>query len=92
MFLNKTFILPSKFINIKAPITCFNCSKVGHHADNCKNNPKCPKCGENHSLKNCKSNELKCPNCGGSHLSFSKNCSFYQTEIKKFNEPKTHIN
>ncbi|MBW0488113.1 hypothetical protein O181_027828 [Austropuccinia psidii MF-1] len=34
---------------------CYNCLYVGHLALTCKNKPMCIKCGEEHTLRECKS-------------------------------------
>lgn len=51
-----------KFNNNK-PIRCFNCRKFGHFARLCINKVICPRCTQNHSLKNFSSIALKCANC-----------------------------
>ncbi|MBW0471737.1 hypothetical protein O181_011452 [Austropuccinia psidii MF-1] len=37
------------------PPQCYNCLQVGHLALKCKNKPVCIKCGEEHTLRECKS-------------------------------------
>lgn len=56
---------------------CHNCQLYGHAALNCKANPRCVKCGEDHHWSRCsKSNEVpaKCANCKGPHPSSFKGC------------------
>lgn len=49
---------------------CFNCSKYGHFAANCKEAEVCPKCAQEHKFRDCKSDFLKCINCIGHNLRF----------------------
>lgn len=42
---------------------CFNCNGFNHSSKSCKKACTCPRCGECHSLKDCKSNTVKCINC-----------------------------
>lgn len=45
-------------------IRCYKCSKYGHQAKECKGDAEiCPKCAQNHSIKNCNSDQLCCINC-----------------------------
>lgn len=56
---------------------CHNCQLYGHASLNCKADPKCVKCGEDHHWSKCsKSNEApaKCANCKGPHPSSFKGC------------------
>lgn len=42
---------------------CFNCNEFHHSSKLCKNKVSCPRCGESHSVKECKAKALKCINC-----------------------------
>nr|CAI5828984.1 unnamed protein product [Callosobruchus analis] len=42
---------------------CFNCNEYQHSSKFCKKSPSCPRCGENHLLKDCKSTTVCCVNC-----------------------------
>mgnify|MGYP005983594903 CR=1 FL=1 len=42
---------------------CFRCSEFNHSAKYCKKNRACPKCSEDHDLKDCSSETLCCMNC-----------------------------
>nr|CAI5858938.1 unnamed protein product [Callosobruchus analis] len=42
---------------------CFNCNGFNHSSKFCKKERSCPRCGENHAVKDCKSVTLKCVNC-----------------------------
>lgn len=52
-------------------LRCYNCNNFNHSAKHCSKDPSCPRCGENHSVVNCKSDTLKCSNCVS--LSLNKN-------------------
>ena len=62
---------------------CYNCQGFGHIAANCENNQKCPRCGENHNLKNCEKpkEESKCPNCNEGHPASYKGCATRKEEV-----------
>src|SRR5699024_9208737 len=42
---------------------CFTCSGYGHTSRVCKSKRFCPKCSEEHDIKDCKAVTLKCINC-----------------------------
>nr|CAI5827328.1 unnamed protein product [Callosobruchus analis] len=42
---------------------CYTCNGYSHSSKACRKEVTCPRCGENHELKACKSNYLKCINC-----------------------------
>lgn len=42
---------------------CYRCSKFGHFSKECRQRVVCPKCSENHNVKECKSTQEKCVNC-----------------------------
>ena len=42
---------------------CFKCSEFNHSSKYCKQQRACPKCSEDHDLKDCKSETLRCINC-----------------------------
>ncbi|CAH1998439.1 unnamed protein product [Acanthoscelides obtectus] len=42
---------------------CFNCNGFNHSSKLCKKERSCPRCGENHAVKDCKSATLKSINC-----------------------------
>lgn len=77
---------------------CFKCSKYNHRATECRGEQTCPRCSENHSLKECKAEQLKCINCithnrhnpeaqiNANHSPLDKNCRSYQYMIKKYTE------
>ncbi|XP_027895304.1 uncharacterized protein LOC114158190 [Xiphophorus couchianus] len=53
---------------IPPPLRCFKCQRYGHIAAACKGKQRCPKCGEDHKLEECKEEaQEKCCNCGGQH-------------------------
>lgn len=52
---------------------CYNCSGFNHKAANCKSSKACPRCSENHPIKECKSEIEKCINCINSNKRLSMN-------------------
>ena len=62
---------------VPSPLQCKNCSKYGHTAKKCQNQPVCAYCSSSeHETKwNC--GQPRCINCGQDHHSRSKECCFY---------------
>lgn len=44
-------------------LRCFKCNEFNHSSNFCKKPYTCPRCGENHAVKDCKSDNLGCVNC-----------------------------
>ena len=44
-------------------IRCYGCQQFGHTKSKCTNPIVCPKCAEEHTENECKSNVTKCNNC-----------------------------
>jgi hypothetical protein len=67
------------------PLQCFNCQKFDHVATNCpdKNKPVCLKCGGDHIVKVCTSDEVKCANCNLDHTSSYKGCLVFQAKLEE---------
>jgi hypothetical protein len=42
---------------------CYNCNGYHHSSKTCRNTLACPRCGDSHPVKNCKSTLLRCCNC-----------------------------
>ena len=42
---------------------CFNCNEFNHSSKSCTKPPCCPRCSQNHLVKDCTSQTLKCSNC-----------------------------
>ena len=57
------------------PLRCFKCQKFGHVASACRGQRRCMRCGEEHDIKECRTELPKCCNCGGDHKA-----SFYKCE------------
>ena len=79
------------------PYQCYKCQEFGHSATKCQNNQVCPKCGENHKYKECKSTEMKCKNCvtrkmmNTNHKAFDVNaCTIYKEEIARIKNNTDH--
>lgn len=44
-------------------LRCYNCSGFQHKSVECKRAKACPRCAENHDLKDCRSEKRECTNC-----------------------------
>lgn len=67
-------------------VQCFSCLRFGHTSKMCKGTARCKKCGGNHRMIDCDSEETSCIFCNSKdHLAISKNCPEYnkQFSIKK---------
>ena len=79
------------------PYQCFKCQEYGHSAAKCQNKQACPKCGGNHSYKDCQSEEMKCKNCekrgleNTEHRTFDRReCAIYNEEVAKIKNNTDH--
>ena len=75
---------------------CFKCSKYNHRAKDCHAEVTCPKCAGNHTLRECRSQQLKCINCCNynkynkndvvdeNHSSLDSSCKCYQMMLKRY--------
>lgn len=53
---------------IPPPLRCYRCQRYGHIAAVCRGKQRCPKCGGEHRVEDCRDNvQGKCCNCGGQH-------------------------
>jgi len=91
-FINNGFIIGNqffpceKFVLLKTPIRCYNCSQFGHIDKTCPNNfSKCSKCSGEHKKSECTSEIIKCPNCNGNHEASNQNCPIFLEQTKKLN-------
>lgn len=72
---------------------CFRCCGFNHKSINCKKNLACPKCSEEHELKNCANSTVKCINCitlnkikpgvNVDHSAWDNNCPILKEKINK---------
>ncbi|UYV79488.1 hypothetical protein LAZ67_17002858, partial [Cordylochernes scorpioides] len=65
----------------KGPGQCHRCQSFGHSKFECRETPKCVKCGENHFTSECsKQKEVlpKCANCQGQHTANWRGCPLYK--------------
>jgi hypothetical protein len=63
---------------------CFNCSRFHHLSQHCSQNEStCPKCCQNHLLKNCTANNLTSINC----TSLKAYCTAYKTQLSILRDP-----
>lgn len=80
-----------RYIDFVGVIQCYRCWKFGHMKKICKSGQDiCPRCSENHELKECQRNEEVCVNCKHAvevlkitnidfhHTATSKNCEAYK--------------
>lgn len=68
-------------------IQCYKCCRYGHTKITCRSNPRCFKCGKDHSGDSCINEEdWHCCLCKGSHFATSKSCPEHlrQKNIKMF--------
>lgn len=86
--------LPQQVVafGIRLPVTkyvpkvlvCFNCSRYGHVAEQCRAKARCPKCSQQHQAKDCQSDIVKCANCGGDHKATAAIChDLQQAQVRK---------
>lgn len=62
---------------------CYNCQAYGHKAGWCTAQPKCMRCAQNHSTKDCAGNQAAlCTNCLGRHTANDKRCPKYPKQDK----------
>lgn len=74
-YLLHTVVKIRKFIQRhRGPIQCTKCHLHGHGERNCHLQPRCAKCGKDHSFDECQLVNPKCCNCNGDHLATSKEC------------------
>lgn len=67
---------------------CHHCQGFGHTQTKCHLIPKCIKCLENHSWKDCpkqKNEAPQCTNCEGLHPANYKGCPIYKQHKENFN-------
>lgn len=60
-------------------IRCYNCNKYGHLQKDCKDKKTCPRCGEEHEMKDCSGDSLKCINCKVSNEKYGMNLNTEHT-------------
>lgn len=56
-----------KIFNYFGIVRCYGCCRYGHMQKDCRDKKTCPKCAEEHDLKDCKSVMFKCRNCDNSN-------------------------
>lgn len=85
-----------KYKNPKQVTQCYNCQRFGHGTSHCHLKPRCVKCSEEHSAKDCNKKpeeKLKCANCQGEHPANYSKCQAYITHLqnieKRREETKT---
>jgi predicted RNA-binding Zn-ribbon protein involved in translation (DUF1610 family) len=67
---------------------CFKCQGLGHSSHTCQSQFKCPKCGEEHEIKDCQAakTHYNCPNCKGKHAAWSATCPVVKNFINERKE------
>ena len=73
----------TEFRSKQSVLQCYNCQAFNHVASACKGTLACKKCGESHTLKDCKADALKCANCSGNHSAADFACPEYAKETVK---------
>lgn len=80
------------------PAQCFSCQRFGHSSLHCGHPPRCVKCAEEHSAKDCNktpTQDPKCSNCHGNHTANFKKCPtllqlLSEKTPSRFNSTTTH--
>lgn len=58
---------------------CYNCFKFGRMAKSCRNEKRCPMCGDkDHNKDSCTDVTPRCANCKGTHRSIDSQCRIYE--------------
>jgi len=73
-----------KLKNSRPVRQCFNCQAFGHSSNYCGKPPRCVKCDQPHTTKDCtKPVDIppKCVNCGGEHPANFTGCPRYQQQL-----------
>ncbi|KAI8421923.1 hypothetical protein MSG28_009843 [Choristoneura fumiferana] len=63
--------------NYKLPtIQCHKCCRFGHVKDQCRSNPRCAKCAQNHATSDCTvpDSDVTCLYCSGPHTATDNRC------------------
>ncbi|KAJ9156268.1 Cellular nucleic acid-binding protein [Pleurostoma richardsiae] len=69
----------------RGPVRCFNCHREGHSIQECPDPLVCPRCGQNHLLKECPM-PMKCRHCSEEgHM--GKDCPTYVETCENCGEP-----
>lgn len=79
-----------EYVNVNR---CFKCCGYNHKSTVCKNKQACIKCGDEHKMKDCKSEINKCVNCSivnnkwklkldTNHQANSNLCSVYKKKLE----------
>jgi hypothetical protein len=57
-------------------IQCHKCCRFGHVKDQCRSNPRCARCSQNHEASECSvpDNEVSCLFCSGPHAATDPKC------------------
>lgn len=76
---------------------CFKCSGFNHHSNRCTSQKySCPRCSEEHPVKDCRSEVLKCINCikfneknkelklNVNHAAWDSRCHVYGHKVTEF--------
>lgn len=74
------------------PSQCKKCQRWTHTTNYCWLPARCVRCGDTHSIKDCrhpKEAPPKCANCQQQHTASWKGCPDYQKALKKFRAPTT---
>ncbi|XP_068202425.1 uncharacterized protein [Palaemon carinicauda] len=71
-------------------VRCFKCQEFGHVIDKCTGRLVCPKCWEEHWMKDCTLFRATCLYCHGRHITGNKSCKRYKEEEEKVKEATDH--
>jgi len=82
--LNNLFMPAEKIIQLKRPVRCFNCFRLGHQSSVCNSKKLCKNCSNEFHNEACV-NVPKCINCSGPHSSSDTKCPHYEKLMQKLN-------
>lgn len=69
------------------PLQCTNCRAFGHSGGRCTRPPKCNRCGGQHRVADCATEEeATCANCGGQHRATYRQCPVAQEARRRLEE------
>lgn len=89
--LHSTVLIEKPHTKRKNPPQCYTCQAYGHTRNYCSQQPRCVKCGDNHSTDMCtKDSSLpaKCALFSGAHTASYKGCIIHKKLTKSTNKPK----
>jgi len=92
VYIDLFYFKPEKYISKIKPVRCYNCSRLGHIATNCRQEKTCYKCGKsNHTSNECTAEKPSCVNCDCLHYSTDVKCPKYVAVLQSLNNDKKFL-